>query len=103
MTPPMTGPITGPRAVGTVTRDMTLPMLRPLAACMISVNISTIMMPPPDPWMTRKVIRLAAFHAEAASSDPSRNRPSEAIHRRLPPSTACSQPTAGITVARASR
>jgi hypothetical protein len=58
------------RAVGMVIRDMTLPMLRPLAACMTNVVISTIMMPPPMPWMTRKAIRLGAFHAAAHSSDP---------------------------------
>ncbi len=103
MRPPSTGPRMGPSAVGRVTVAMTRPISRPFAACMISVAMSGIMIPPPMPCTTRKAISAGAFQASALSTEPSRNTASAPIHRRLPPTRAWAHLVSGIVTKTASR
>ena len=105
MRPPMTGPRMGPRATGTVTTAIILPMpfMRPPAACTASDCMSGNMIPAPRPWITRNAMRLPASHAVAQRIEPSRKTLSAMIQRRFPPTRDCAQPTRGIATARASR
>ena len=78
------------------------PITRPTragpAARVSSVMPTGMIMPPPIPCRTRKPIRLPSDQAAPESIEPARNRPTDAIHTRLPPKRSVAHPASGITL-----
>ena len=61
-----------------------------------------MIMPPPKPCRMRKKISDSADQARPQSTEPTVNRPSESMYKRLVPKRSDAQPVNGITVASAS-
>ena len=103
ISPPMTGPRTGPITVGTPMTLMTLPMrCGPAARARIDWPMGRIM-PPPSPCATRNTISDGADQATPHNTDPAMKRVSEIIHIRLAPTRSTAQPVTGMTRAKASK
>ncbi len=103
ITPPRTGPSTGPRLAGRLTTDIARPSAFPPAACITRVDISGAIRPPPIPCTARKAMRLGALQARLEATEPARKITSADIHTRLPPKRPCAHPASGIVTPRASR
>ena len=103
ISPPITGPRIGPSSVGTPITLITRPIrCGPAAWARIACPTGRIM-PPPNPWMTRKKISEPVLQASPHNVEPTRNSATDTIHTRRPPNRSIDQPVNGITVASASR
>ena len=99
--PPRIGPAIGPSSIGTPSTAITRPIRCGPAARVMIVMPSGMSMPPPRPCSTRKLISEPMLQAMAQAMEPSRNRTSASMYRRLVPNRSAAQPVSGITVASA--
>src|SRR3984957_19515015 len=103
MSPPMTGPMIGPRTNGTPMMLMTRPMrCGPAARAKIDWPTGSSM-PPPMPWITRKAMSELAHEATPHRREPMMKRVSEVIQTNLAPKRSTAHPVTGMTMDSASR
>ena len=99
----MTGPMMGPRTMGTPMMLMTRPIrCGPAARARIDWPTGSSM-PPPMPWRTRKKMRESADQASPQRLDPITKRAVEPIQMTFAPKRSTAQPVTGVTMASASR
>ena len=103
ISPPITGPSTGPSSIGTPMTDITRPMWRGPAVWASTLIPTGMIRPPPRPWSTRKQINDPSDLASPHSADPTANTATEIIHTRLEPKRWVNHPASGITIASDSR
>ena len=73
--PPRMGPRIGPSSIGMPRIAIRRPIRCGPAALVMIVMPSGINMPPPRPWITRKVISISIDEAAAHSAEPRVNKP----------------------------
>jgi hypothetical protein len=100
--PPIVGPKMGARIIARPTTLMTRPKRCGPAARVRTIWPTGMIMPPPMPCRTRKAMSDSVDQARPQSTEPSVNRTTEAIHRRLAPNLPAAQPETGMTAASAS-
>ena len=100
ITPPVTGPSSGPISAGMTTKFMA-------ASISDRGNVRTrasrptgVIMAPPMPWTTRAATSIGLFRASPQSSDPSVNSETAQVKTRLVPNRSAIQPLIGMNTAR---
>ena len=82
---------------------MTLPIRLGPAAPAIVIMPNGISMPPPTPWITRKITSSVVEEERPHSADPAVNSTSEVRNISRVPNRVAAHPVRGITAARARR
>ncbi len=103
ITPPTIGPRTGPSGMTTPISPITRPTREGPAVRASSVSMIGSSMPPPKPWITRKMIRVSIEGASPLASEPTRKTDSPASHIRRLPNRSVAQALSGMATVTASR